>query len=149
MNKIKKILIIDDEENIRSALKRMLRASMPSVEVVETGNSEHSLAIVKKCRPDLILLDVLMPKVNGLTLLKALKKSENSETRKIPVIMISGVGNREVNIKAKKMGAVDYVTKPFNYKVFLLKIRKYMKINQKSFIKNGEISKPAEDSMKS
>jgi len=122
---------------------------MPSVEVIETGSGNRAISIALKSRPDVILLDILMPGVNGLQVLKDLKSNENSELRKIPVIILTGVGNKEVIFKAKKMGAVDYVIKPFNEKVFLLKIKKYMKISQKSFIKNGERSKPAEDSTKS
>ena len=136
MKNTKKILVIDDEENTRNAIKRMLHESMPYVCVIESGSSEHTLEIAKAHQPDLILLDVLMPKVNGLTVLKTLKESKNREIKKIPVIMITGIGNREVSIKAKKMGAADYITKPFNDKIFLLKIKKYVKINHKNFKKH-------------
>ena len=122
----KKIFIIDDEENIRNAIKRMLRVSLPSVEVIETGNGEEALEIAKKERPELILLDVLMPGINGLQVLKDLKENESKELRRIPVIMLTGVGNREVIAKSKRLGADDYITKPFNEKIFLLKIKKYI-----------------------
>jgi len=122
----KKIFIIDDEENIRNAIKRMLRVSLPSVEVIETGNGEEALEIAKKERPELILLDVLMPGINGLQVLKDLKENESKELRRIPVIMLTGVGNREVIAKSKRLGAADYITKPFNEQIFLLKIKKYI-----------------------
>lgn len=122
----KKIFIIDDEENIRNAIKRMLHVSLPSVEVIETGNGEEALEIAKKERPELILLDVLMPRINGLQVLKDFKENESKELRRIPVIMLTGVGNREVIAKSKRLGADDYITKPFNEKIFLLKIKKYI-----------------------
>lgn len=132
----KKIFIIDDEENIRNAIKRMLHESFyPPLEVIETGNGEEALEIAKKERPELILLDVLMTGINGLQVLKDLKANESKELRKIPVIMLTGVGNREVMAKSKRLGAVDYITKPFNEKVFLLKIKKYIDYSQEKFLK--------------
>ena len=122
----KKIFIIEDEQNMRNAIKRMVEYSLPSVDILETGDGEKALNIAESSIPDLILLDVLLPNMNGLQVLKALKESKNKEIRKIPVIMLTGIVNREIAIQAIKMGAVDYITKPFNRKVFLLKIKKYL-----------------------
>ena len=122
-----KTLIIDDEQNIRNAIKRMLRKSMSSVEVIETGKAEDVLKIIKTHKPDLIILDVLMPGMNGLEVLKVLKENEEREIRKIPVMMLTGVGNKEIIIKARKLGAVDYITKPIDEKIFLLKLKKYLR----------------------
>jgi len=122
-----KILIIDDEQNVRNAIKRMVKESLKSVDFIEISEAGHTIKIVKTLKPDLILLDVLMPGMNGLEVLKVLKESDEREIRKIPVMMLSGVVNREIAMKARKMGAVDYITKPINEKVFLMKLKTYLK----------------------
>jgi len=123
----KKIFIIEDDQNMRNAIKRMLKQELPSVDILETGNGEQALKIAENYKPNLILLDVLMSGMNGLKVLKVLKERGNREIRKIPVIMLTGVASREINIKARKIGAVDYITKPFNEKIFLMKIKNYLK----------------------
>lgn len=123
----KKLFIVDDEANIRNSIKRILHEELLSIEIIETGNGDEVLNLTESCKPDLILMDVLMPGTNGLELLKSLKSNANKEVQNIPVIMLTGVGNREVARKASELGAVDFITKPFNERLFLLKLRKYMK----------------------
>lgn len=127
MGSNKKIFIIEDDQNMRNAIKRMVKNSLPTVEVLETGDGKQALKMIEDYKPNLILLDVLMFGMNGLQVLKVLKESKNREIRKTPVIMLTGVGNREIAIKAAKMGAVDYITKPFNERIFLMKIKNYMR----------------------
>ncbi len=122
----KKILIIEDDPNMRNAIKRILKQGLPSVDILEIGDGKEALSIVESLIPNLILLDVKLPNMNGLQVLKALKDSKDREIRKIPVIMLTGIGNKEIAVQAEKMGAVDYITKPFNRKVLLLKIKKYL-----------------------
>ena len=124
----KKILIIDDEINTRNALKRVLKEKIPEVEVLDSGESGDALKLAKTILPGLILLDVKMPGLNGLQVLKSLKKNENRHVRGIPVIMLTGIGNQEIMIQANKLGAEDYIVKPFDEKMFLLKIKKYLRI---------------------
>ena len=127
MQSNKKVLIVEDERNVRNAIKRIVNQGLPSVEVLETGNGKQALSIAKNNKPNLILLDILMSSMNGLQVLKVLKESENLQIKRIPVIMLTGVSNREINEKARKIGAVDYITKPFNEKIFLMKIKNYLK----------------------
>ena len=122
----KKILIIEDDPNMRNAIKRILKQGLPSVDILEIGDGKEALSIVESLIPNLILLDVKLPNMNGLQVLKALKESKDKEIRKIPVIMLTGIVNKEIAIQAEKMGAVVYITKPFNRKVLLLKIKKYL-----------------------
>lgn len=122
-----KIFIVDDEPNIRNAVKRIVREELPSVEAVDTGDGNEALRIVENLKPDLILLDVLMPGINGLEILKDLKNNKGKDISKIPVIMITGVSNREITRKAYEFGAIDYITKPFNEKVLLLKLKRFVK----------------------
>lgn len=122
-----KIFIVDDEPNVRNAIKRILHDDLPIIETIDTGEGNEVLRIVENLKPDLILLDVLMPGINGLEILKDLKSNKGKEISKIPVMMLTGVGNREITRKARELGAIDYITKPFNEKVLLMKLKRYMK----------------------
>ena len=125
---MKKILLIDDEINVRNSIKRILKDKLPDITVIDCGEGNTALNMTKHHQPDLILLDVKMPGLNGLQVLKLLKNNENRNVRGIPVLMITGVGNQEIMFQAKNMGAEDYIVKPFDEKIFLLKIKKYLKV---------------------
>jgi DNA-binding response OmpR family regulator len=106
----KKVLVIDDEPAMHQLLKVILEGDgfelVGPEEQGEAGNS------VKGKRPDLIILDIMMPEVDGFEILEGLKRDE--ETRRIPVIILS-VRNMEEDIdKALSMGADLYMTKPFD-----------------------------------
>jgi len=126
MKSMKKILIIDDEEIIRKAVKRVLQESIPEIEVIETDSADQVLDIAQNQKPDLILLDVLMPGVNGLQLLKDLKNINDLKIKNIPVVIMTGIGNKQIYYKAKNLGAADYITKPFDDKILILKLKKYL-----------------------
>ena len=124
---MKKILLIDDEVNARNAIKRLLKENKRDITVIDTGEGSEAVKLTHKHLPNLILLDLKMPGLNGLQILNILKQKESFILRKIPVIILSGVGNQEIIIQAKKMGAVDYITKPVDEKIFFLKIKKFVK----------------------
>ncbi len=108
------VLIVDDEEGIRESLSGIFEDEGYSVVTAETG--EKALGIVREQPPDLVLLDVWLPEMDGLQALQEL----NSSKREIPVIMISGHGNIEVAVKATKMGAYDFLEKPLSLERVLL-----------------------------
>jgi two-component system alkaline phosphatase synthesis response regulator PhoP len=106
----KKVLVIDDEPAMHQLLKVILEGD--GFELV--GPEEHGEAgdSIKRKKPDLIILDIMMPEVDGFEILEGLKRDE--ETRRIPVIILS-VRNMEEDInKALSMGADLYLTKPFD-----------------------------------
>jgi len=107
---VQKILICDDEANIRNIMDFSLEAEgFLAVSAVD-GNSALQAAMTEE--PDLIILDVMMPGADGLTVCRELK--QNPRTKHIPVLMLSarsGKGDREAGLAA---GAEDYVTKPFS-----------------------------------
>lgn len=103
----------------------MLKENLQSVEVVDSGNNNEALQIIKKYMPNIVLLDVMMPGTNGLQLLMEIKAS--NKLKDIKVIMLTGVRNREIDMKARKLGADDYVTKPFDEKVLIMKLKSYLK----------------------
>ena len=102
------ILIADDEPSIRTLVRRMLGEQHI---VLEASDGEETIDIARQQQPDLILMDIMMPKVEGYTACSAIKTNE--ATKGIPVVMLTGVGH-ELNKKlAKAMGTDGYITKPF------------------------------------
>lgn len=103
----KKILIVDDEAGIRDSLRLLLQGSF---DVSVAGDGAEALARVSELRPDLVLLDLLMPTIDGLETLKQLRE-RNAE---MPVIMLTGAATVKSAVQAMKWGAVDYLNKPFD-----------------------------------
>ena len=105
----KKILIADDETGIRLTVGRILDKDYV---VLEATNGEEAVEIAKVQKPDLILMDLIMPKIDGYAACSQIKADE--ATKGIPVVILTAVGN-ELNKKfATEMGAEGYITKPFN-----------------------------------
>jgi DNA-binding response OmpR family regulator len=105
-----RVLVVDDNEMNRDMLTRRLQRQNCDVKIAEDG--VIALEMVKKWQIDLVLLDVMMPNMNGYETLEYLKK--NPDTRHIPVIMISAVDDLDSVVRCIEMGAEDYLFKPFN-----------------------------------
>ncbi|MDI6761738.1 MAG: response regulator [Thermodesulfobacteriota bacterium] len=122
----KTILIVDDEKELCKILSDSLSQNHYRVFVAFDG--KRALQLVKEEKPDLILLDIKMPRMNGIEVLKKIKKMK----KEIVVIMLTAYGTLETARKAMKLGAYDYLTKPFDL------------FNLKSLVKEalGKVSKP-------
>ena len=107
MDKIKKILLIEDEDVIIDLLQRKLEKEGYEIEVAHDG--QEGLDKMKKIKPDLVLLDIIMPKLGGLEVME--KKKQNPELRNIPVIIISNSGQPVELERAKKLGARGWLIK--------------------------------------
>jgi diguanylate cyclase (GGDEF)-like protein len=103
-------LVIDDSEAIHSLLRARLGAE--AVDLQFTGGGEEGLARAVEWQPDLILLDVDMPAPDGFEVCRRLKA--DARTQSIPVVFLSGATSTEEKIKGLELGAVDYITKPFD-----------------------------------
>jgi two-component system alkaline phosphatase synthesis response regulator PhoP len=117
-----KILIADDEETVRSLVKRLLSKTY---KVIEADNGEEAVKVAVNQKPDLILMDILMPQMDGLTACYAIKR--NQATKEIPVIMLTAV-DYDLNRKLSQdvMGAQGYITKPFNSEALMTMISKFL-----------------------
>jgi two-component system response regulator AtoC len=115
---VRRVLVVDDEENLRLVLRTLLRRHGYEVETAESG--EDALAMVDSFGPDVVLTDVRMPKMGGLDLLTTLKAKGNDAT----VIVMSAYGNMDLALEAMKAGAYDYVQKPFKPDEVVLALRK-------------------------
>ena len=109
MSNKRKILIVDDEKINILALAHFLKSQY---DIIVTTESLSALETAEKHLPDLILLDVIMPDMNGFEVIAKLKESEI--TKDIPVIFISGLNDTENEEKGITLGAADFITKPFN-----------------------------------
>ena len=115
---MRRVLVVDDEENLRLVLRTLLKRQGYEVETAESG--EQALALVDTFGPDVILTDVRMPKMGGLDLLATLQAKGNEAT----VIVMSAYGNVDLALEAIKAGAYDYVQKPFKHEEIVLALRK-------------------------
>ena len=106
-----KVLIIDDEEDIRQ-ISRFALSKVANWDVVEAPNAEEGLRLAVTESPDAILLDVLMPGMDGPSALAELRK--NDLTRKIPVVFLTARGLPDEVQRLKKLGAAGVITKPFD-----------------------------------
>jgi PleD family two-component response regulator len=114
-----KILIVDDEPHIRRILQFLLEKEGYQVSLAEDG--EQGLSFLQKEKPDLVLLDVMMPKLDGFTVLQRIR--DNFETNGLPVIMLTAKGESSERVRGLRRGANDYLTKPFNHEELLLRIQ--------------------------
>jgi CheY-like chemotaxis protein len=118
----KKILIIDDEPDILKILQSMLKND--KYEVITAENGEEGYEKVVKEKPDLVLLDIMMPRMNGYEVCEKIKG--NPETKKIPVVMLTVKAMGEDVEKALQKKADWYISKPFDDKYLLKKIRGFI-----------------------
>ncbi len=124
--KRKKVLIVDDSHD----MTEMLKDSLDSIyEVVTASDGAMALKKALDTKPDIILTDLMMPKMNGIELCRALK--ENQETVNIPIIILTAKHDLGVKLEGLTIGADDYITKPFNLDVLRLKMRRLIELNSK------------------
>jgi CheY-like chemotaxis protein len=117
----KKVLVVDDEPNVRRLLDKILNKSFV---VAEAEDGRQAIDMANSQKPDVILMDMMMPKMDGLTACHAIRNDPN--TRLIPIIMVTAIGF-ELNIKlSQQMGANGYVTKPFSSEDLLNKIKEVL-----------------------
>ena len=115
----RKVLVVDDEPSIAKILRKQLEVAGFEVNVGVDG--EDGLAKAREWRPELILLDVMLPKLSGHEVCKALKG--DAELKKIPIIMLTAKTQRQDQDLAQSQGADGFLTKPFQLSELLVKVR--------------------------
>lgn len=120
------ILIVDDERDITELIRYNLEKENFKTITVATG--EDALSEAKRVRPDLIILDLMLPGVDGLEVCR--KLSQDEATRTIPILMLTAKSEDSDIILGLEMGADDYVTKPFSPKVLIARIRALLRRNR-------------------
>ena len=120
---MKKILIVDDEQDIVESLKFVLEAS--DFTCYCAYNGEDGLRLAKELVPDLIILDVMMPKINGFKISRLLKY--DAKYKNIPILMVTARTQEEDKLIGEETGADEYITKPFELDEIKKKVEQYLK----------------------
>ena len=114
---MKRILVVDDDPSIRSFLKRGLSYEGYAVDVAESG--EEALSIARDRAPDLMILDVMMPGINGFEVVRRMRAAGDG----VPVILLTGKDAPSDQVAGLEVGADDYVIKPISFDVLLARVR--------------------------
>ena len=146
MSQNKNILIVEDDPDIKELITFNL--SNQGHQVFEANNGEIGIEKARKKIPDLILLDLMLPGIQGLDVCRIIKADQ--ETKDIPIIMVTAMGQEEDIVKGLETGADDYITKPFSIKVLLARVsavlrrsfEEYDQDSDKSLLINGISIKP-------
>ena len=120
---MKKILLVDDEPNIIMALEYSLRKNNYDIFIARDG--EEAIHLIEKLEPDLVVLDIMMPKVDGYEVLEFLQQHEELKS-KTQTIVISAKHKENDVQKGLKLGAKDYIKKPFSMKKLLHRINELL-----------------------
>ena len=123
-----RILVVDDEPDAIELIRFNLKASGYEVLTAEAG--EEALAKARKFSPDMILLDVMLPEIDGLEVCKILRR--DPATASLPIIMLTAKGSEIDRVLGLEFGADDYVTKPFSPRELMLRVRNLLKRKESS-----------------
>ncbi len=119
---MKKILIVDDEADIIEILQFVLESR--GYECITATDGEEGLRLARESNPDLIILDVMMPKINGYKISRLLKY--DSKYKDIPILMITARSQEEDKLIGEETGADEYITKPFQVDYVVEKVESYL-----------------------
>lgn len=120
------VLIVDDNPNNIKIVALILRSL--KYKIVIATNGEQAIEMVEQTRPDIILLDVMMPKIDGFETCRIIKKDSKNEN--IPVIFITALNDTDSLVEGFKAGGVDYITKPFNKEELISRVKTHLDLKQ-------------------
>ena len=103
------VLIVEDDDELRDILHAEFE--LEGLTVLTATDGSEAVTTVRKLKPDLILMDIMMPVMSGIEATEIIKSDE--ETRHIPIVMLTAAGNKDDIVKGLEVGAIDYITKPF------------------------------------
>ena len=129
-----KILIVDDEQDIVELISYNL--GKEGFSTIKAYDGEAAIGLVRSGKPDLMILDLMLPKMNGLDVCKAIRR--NPETANLPIIMLTAKANEVDKIIGLEIGADDYVTKPFSIQELIARVRTILRRLQDSSNKTGK-----------
>ena len=115
----KKIIVVDDEKDIVDLISYNLEKE--GFATIKAYDGESALGLVKAAKPDLVVLDLMLPGIRGLEVCKFIRKNPDTET--LPIIMLTAKGEQVDKILGFEMGADDYITKPFNVRELIARVR--------------------------
>jgi len=130
MNEIRKIVIVDDLQENRQVIAKILNVNLKKIELYLISNGKDLVEMLKKeeILPDLILLDIMMPELSGIEVAKIIKK--NKEWENLPIIFLTAKTDVESKVEAFEVGGVDYITKPFNQFELISRVKTHLKLKK-------------------
>jgi len=123
-----RILVVDDEPDVLELVVFHLEKEAYRVDVANTG--DRALMMARENLPSLLVLDLMLPGINGLEICRLLKR--DPKTRDIPILMLTARASEEDRVKGLELGAHDYVTKPFSPRELVLRIKNLLRLTEKS-----------------
>jgi DNA-binding response OmpR family regulator len=120
MNAMKKIMIVEDDDNIRELLEMYF--SKAGFEVIQAADGEEALNLFENEKPHIVILDLMLPSVDGITIAQKIKRESNT-----PILMLTAKAEESDRIRGLEIGADDYVTKPFSPKEVVLRVKNILK----------------------
>jgi len=132
-----RILVVDDEEDILELVRFNLLREGYDVRAADSG--EKAVDLTQKELPHLIILDLMLPGIDGLEVTRILKS--NSETRQIPIVMLTAKGEEPDVVAGLELGADDYVTKPFSPRILLARVRAVLRRKQEEAQETSDVVK--------
>jgi phosphate regulon transcriptional regulator PhoB len=120
---MKKILVVDDEKDIVELIEYNLKKE--GFSVIQAYDGESAVALAKKQKPDLLILDLMLPRMNGIDVCKAIRG--NPATADLPIIMLTAKADELDKVLGLEIGADDYITKPFSVKELVARVRSILR----------------------
>jgi two-component system alkaline phosphatase synthesis response regulator PhoP len=133
---MKKVLIIEDEENIRQLIRYNLEKEF--FQIAEAGDGLQGIELANKGKPDLVILDLMLPGIDGFEVCRILKK--NALTAALPVIMLTARSEEIDKVIGLEIGAEDYLTKPFSPRELVARVKAVLRRSRKETFLPGELS---------
>jgi len=130
-----KILVVEDESDIRNFVAKALTAK--GYKVFEASNGYEGWYLLQKVKPDIVILDIMMPVMDGMEVLKKIR--EHPEFKEMPVIMLTGKSEDKDILEGYSVGADYYITKPFDIKTVLIGVKMMLEDKEKKDRKEYEI----------
>ena len=127
----KTVLVVEDEPDVRSFLTRLLE--LEGYQVLSAGDGEAALEVFKHATPDVVLLDIMLPGIDGYTVCQRIR-----EFSPVPIIMVTAKGKEEEKVRGFDAGADDYVLKPFSASVLVARVKVVLRSNELRAIHSGE-----------
>jgi len=123
-----RILVVDDEPDVLELVVFHLEKQQYKVAVADTG--DKALKMARENLPSMLILDLMLPGINGLEICRLLKR--DSKTRNIPILMLTARAAEEDRVKGLELGAHDYVTKPFSPRELVLRVKNLLRLSEES-----------------
>ena len=129
-----KVLIIDDEPDVIEVVNLCFNLRWPEAEVIAAGTGEEGLTCVEEQKPDLILLDIMLPDTDGFQMCQEIRRFSD-----VPIVMLSARAGEVDKVRGLEMGADDYVTKPFSHLELLARVRAVLRRYESQLPAVGEV----------